>query len=523
MAQRLPLVEVSGAEQQLQPGDTLANAALLMPTTITPAALGGVVNDYNPAGLATCQVLRQDAGVHSFITGIAAQLDGQRLAILNISANIISIQNENVGSAAANRITGLPQSRDWDLMPGDGFVLQYSVPLLRWFALSPLTGFSLARIEQLQIDPETSPPALPANPAVTDDWNPTGLQTTTMIHVVTATAGSTLGGIVAPTLQPTSEGRILVLENHGDGSGSYGTSALTLLERAASSGVFNRFVLPNLEDLVLPYTGSVILNYDNGAPGWIALGVAIGGRLQKATVTQYLLADPLTPALLPAGNTNNFNPGLSTYVRLDGANIATLTGYVPTFSLNAAGQNVAPILIIENVGGSITISDEDANSLAGNRFALPFGSFQLLAGELAMFVYDTQGGGTLTQSRWRLLGSPPPTKWTMATEITPNVAAGDNPDWNPAGFGSTSTVRMVPLGVSTISGMLAQEDGAIRTLIAFGGPITLLHQSALSLAANRFFLPTNKQAGGIVMNAGDSVVARYDALFRGWFIIAEAQ
>ena len=78
---------------------------LFLSGTLTPTALAGNVNDYNPSGLSGALALRIGGGAADrTITGLAGGSDGRIITITNIGAtNSLIISNENASSTAANR------------------------------------------------------------------------------------------------------------------------------------------------------------------------------------------------------------------------------------------------------------------------------------------------------------------------------------------------------------------------------------------------------------------------------------
>lgn len=98
----------------------------------------------------------------------------------------------------------------------------------------------------------------------------------------------------------------------------------------------------------------------------------------------------VSPAALGAGNNNDYaGIGASSFARLS-ANAAgsTLTG--------ATGGADGRVLVIVNLANVLTITHQDANSAAANRFFTATGiSIVLAANDTAVFVYDS------TTARWR--------------------------------------------------------------------------------------------------------------------------
>lgn len=112
-------------------GSSSWSAAMRATGVITPTALTGTVNDYNPAGLGTANVIRQDGGASDrTVTGLAAQPDGTLINFINIgSTNNITLANQNAGSLSANRFL---IGSDVVLAPNKSLVLRYDVTTGAW-------------------------------------------------------------------------------------------------------------------------------------------------------------------------------------------------------------------------------------------------------------------------------------------------------------------------------------------------------------------------------------------------------
>src|SRR5882724_3607622 len=80
-----------GGTSQLFAQDDAGNVYQITPVglfqglSISPAAIAGANNDYNPAGLATASSIRQDLSATATLTGLAAQGNNFETTILNIS------------------------------------------------------------------------------------------------------------------------------------------------------------------------------------------------------------------------------------------------------------------------------------------------------------------------------------------------------------------------------------------------------------------------------------------------------
>ena len=78
--------------------------AITLTGIISPSALGASQNDWNPTGLSTANVIRMtgDAGGTS-LTGLAAQESGRMILLFCIGGGVVTLEDENAGSSAANR------------------------------------------------------------------------------------------------------------------------------------------------------------------------------------------------------------------------------------------------------------------------------------------------------------------------------------------------------------------------------------------------------------------------------------
>jgi hypothetical protein len=91
--------------------------------TVSPTALSGNVNDYNPTGLSAARTLRIDGGAADRnITGIAGGFNNRRLRIVNVgTTNSLVLVNNSGSSSAGNKFllpadTTLPINTSLDLV-----------------------------------------------------------------------------------------------------------------------------------------------------------------------------------------------------------------------------------------------------------------------------------------------------------------------------------------------------------------------------------------------------------------------
>jgi hypothetical protein len=187
-----------------------------------------------------------------------------------------------------------------------------------------------------------SPAQLTAN---TDDWNPTGLSTASVIRVSTD-ASRNLTGIVAPATTWA-----LVLENVGGFD--------LVLKHDVTSTAANRFYCPNDTDVTLQKDSSVFLAYDLTSSRWRVIGGTGGGgtavwfnvrdygALGDGTTDDTAACAAATAAAEVAGGVVYFPPG--TY-KVSGLTIAAS-------KVEFRGDGTASIIAMSSAtGNTVTVS-----------------------------------------------------------------------------------------------------------------------------------------------------------------------
>jgi hypothetical protein len=103
MAERRPLVLISGRVKELPTADTLPGVGG-GGTTISPAQITGWQNNYNPTGLASTvsRMILDTNGFH-FLTGLGATAEGHVLELVNPTNFCIGLKHGSTDSTAANR------------------------------------------------------------------------------------------------------------------------------------------------------------------------------------------------------------------------------------------------------------------------------------------------------------------------------------------------------------------------------------------------------------------------------------
>lgn len=409
----------------------------------------------------------------------------------------------------------------------------------------------------LKISGDISPAQIVANQ---NDYDPTGLSTVTTLRL-TADAARSITGLAGG-----ADGRILMIHN-------VGSFNITLADEDSGSSASNRFALD--AGYLLKPDRTIFLQYDATSLRWRCLScrqvdlsnaLEVVGTLPDANLPASMagktlsgttiiserldLSGDISPAQITAA-TNNYDPtGLSTAttLRLTTDATRTITGL--------AGGADGRILVLHNVGAfNLILSDEDASSTAGNRFALS-ANLTLTPDQSAVLHYDA------TSSRWRLFGGSGSgggagapggaagdvqvndgaggftaesafnysladnqlklpgvnidEDFALTGDLTPAQLVADANDYSPAGLATASVLRVSGDASRAITGLGTGTDGRVIYLHNVGAfNITLVSQSGLSIAANRFAFSAN-----ITIAPEDAAIVQYDPTASRWRLVS---
>lgn len=169
------------------------------------------------------------------------------------------------------------------------------------------------------------------------------------------------------------------------------------------------------------------------------------------------------------------------------------------------------IIRLFNVGTfAITLTDEDANSTAANRFALS-SNLPIAPDECVELQYDS------TSLRWRCLQVFPAItgQFALAGVISPASISVDTNDYNPTGLSTANTLRLSAQSPGfVITGLVGGTDGRVLFLYNAGAqPITLANDSTSSAAANRFLF---SGVSGMVLMPNQGAILQFDATANRW-------
>lgn len=113
-------------------------------TSISPTALSGTTNNYNPTDLATAAVIRLTATAAHNLTGLAGGSAGRVIVLYNIGAtHRIILKANDGGSSAANQF-GF--HADFDLVPSGGCVLVYDDTASLWRLAGVSFGLAVSEL-----------------------------------------------------------------------------------------------------------------------------------------------------------------------------------------------------------------------------------------------------------------------------------------------------------------------------------------------------------------------------------------
>jgi hypothetical protein len=158
------------------------------------------------------------------------------------------------------------------------------------------------------------------------------------------------------------------------------------------SGVATFLATPSSANLASAVTGET----GSGALVFGTSPTISAPTLSGISLVHALRIDGATTTNSTTGSQNNvaINSGASGVLRYTGAGTTTFTG------ISATGVSHGQLLVIEIIGGDLTLAHEDAASTAANRFNLPAGvAWNMYQNAFAILRYDG------TSTRWRVLGA----------------------------------------------------------------------------------------------------------------------
>jgi len=98
---------------------------------ISPTALAGDQNNWNPTGFSTAEIVRMDSTLGVNVTGLDATAVQPRKTLVNIGVYAIVLPHEDTGSFAANRFK-MPSAANVTVLPDAAVRVFYDTTTGRW-------------------------------------------------------------------------------------------------------------------------------------------------------------------------------------------------------------------------------------------------------------------------------------------------------------------------------------------------------------------------------------------------------
>lgn len=364
-----------------------------------------------------------------------------------------------------------------------------------------------------------------------DNWNPVGVpyfgnpdnltvdggnvldaRTFTMWNVFTDALGASVSGFLGTELNGimTDWGPVRCVFNSGPGP-------ITFQHLNAGSDIWNRLVLPDERDYVLPAKCAAWFwrpYLDEGfgiTVQWRMLGVSneVFRSVQTAgrVTARQLTLTPEANVVLPAGLTSSWNPGTQAVIRVAGtAPYSMVDGLVPAGSELVGNE----LRIVKNVGAAPIVLRPEIGSASPieYRFQLPASSSAPNAIPPLVIAQNQevilQQGTPLDGGKWRVIGKDAFNAISnVGASITPAVfAAGNVNNYAPVDAvtgvpGRLAAVWRLQGAVGTVltgiepnpAGMPPFVHGDRLMLINYASSFLLAHQSPASALGSRIICP----------------------------------
>jgi len=112
-------------------GEVVVSGGLQFAASISPGALGGDQDDYEPTDFLTTGYVRLSASAPVNITGLGRDAAAHVKFLSNVGANAITLKHES-GSSTANKRFNLANATDFVLATGATVILLYDGTSDRW-------------------------------------------------------------------------------------------------------------------------------------------------------------------------------------------------------------------------------------------------------------------------------------------------------------------------------------------------------------------------------------------------------
>ncbi len=290
----------------------------------------------------------------------------------------------------------------------------------------------------------------PASISTNNDYNPASLANATIVRQ-DLPAVATITGLAGGA----ADRRVTFININATQA-----NLLTFAHEAAGSAAANRFIMPSALDWIIPIGGSITFVYDGTSSRWRPTNF-VGNVFPVGAASNPGLVVGVTP-------TRGWRDAGTTVRGINGAS-----------DITAMGSSFAVTAAFSQSGGQVTTSPGASGFINTGEFSTSASIFS--TGDIS----TTLNGGTVN-------------------------------DWAP-GIGSTTTVRTDLTAATIVTGAAGGSDGKfllvqnISTVLV--NTITINHEDAGSVAANRFNLPSQLAA---VIPVGGAAAFRYDSTSSRW-------
>lgn len=325
---------------------TFVTGGIITPTTISSTPQ----NDYSPTGLSNASIIRISASTPINITGLTGGISGRRITFINTDPISITLQDENSGSAAANRFSlgGINANLVKGAVVGmiyDGSISRWRIQTATAGAATP-GGLVQSVWAEALVDVSTS----------TTTW-PT---TNTAVRIATALPAATIPALSVTGFPATGTLRIL------NSAGDYQTVTYTSITGGATP-TFNGAsggtgTIPVASVIWLYPTQTTIAAGSNGA-------VLPQGTINVASTTNF----PASGTIIVATTDNGTQK-----VTYTGIGATTFTGCTGGVGTMATGGQITDItatsqdlirLELTSQGGFLIIQSAASVSTTNNQIA----------------------------------------------------------------------------------------------------------------------------------------------------------
>lgn len=449
-------VNLTGAVNQFgdAPGDNVSVYATELhfaPTTvqdfrateITPAAIGGTVNDWAPTGLDTATTVVISTSSTVSLTGLTGGATGRRIKLYNDGANAVNLFHANGGSSVGNRFALTSAAGVKVLAANQGCSIDLEYRGTFWYEVGhTCASMDIAALSTTSANlTGTTTVQQFAGTRVDQTWGSSPVNDYALSAAATTLRATPSTTVLLNGIAGGINDRRLTIEN-ACGSGNL----LYLRHENTGSTAANRIFSSYGEDELLEECYSAGLRYNSVTSRWMIEwknGRFKNSGLFQGGVTAYLginvygdsifgdgpeddfvmtngatftsgntRGNPISPSSI-SGTVNDWAP-----TDLDEARtILIATSGTTTITGLTGGATGREVRLCNISGSGVSLAQESGSSTAANRFNLPSGTAHLIP-------YTTYWNGNASRECLDLVYNGTSSRWNLAAYATTSV-----PNW----------------------------------------------------------------------------------------------